>query len=105
MAVFTKRDIGGGVDLWPRDSVNITAQSPDNPLYHWRMGERWGWGGIKFMNWSKYCDCNIRDFFVGKRLVFGVVLETKHISVEFQALLRWSISEAYTAIGQMDSIN
>ena len=38
MAVFTKRDIGGGVDLWPRDSVNITAQSPDNPLYHWRMG-------------------------------------------------------------------
>ena len=45
MAVFTKRDIGGGVDLWPRDSVNITAQSPDNPLYHWRMGERWGGGG------------------------------------------------------------
>ena len=39
MAVFTKRDIGGGVDLWPRDSVNITAQSPDNPLYH--IG---GWG-------------------------------------------------------------
>ena len=64
-----------------------------------------GVGGIKFMNWSKYCDCNIRDFFVGKRLVFGVVLETKHISVEIQALLRWSILEASTAVGQMDSIN